>query len=200
MFLPAPMHGHLMYSYIQVVDYRWIRKLHQLHLKNCIISQKSNPVVQQFDCLPIIRVMLNRFDLCFVFGIPGVELQRYVFAGNRGSSAGDTNYLSQGLTALHQPFKLNLSRASHETTLADYGSNTVLIEPLATMNAVEDFLYPRIQRSAEQARNERGSNPLAEAQPSPRAAAAAKAVSFFLPSALCLEYSWLAAYSKIANP
>lgn len=169
---------------VQKVDYCSVRKLHQLHLRDCIMSQKSNPTVQQSGCLSLSRVMPNKFDLWFSFGFPGLELQRYVIAGSRGSSAGDTNYLSQGLTALHQPFKLNLSRASHETTLADYGSNTVLIEPLATMNAVEDFLYPRIQRSAEQARNERGSNPPAEAQPSPRAAAAAKAVSSLLPSAL----------------
>lgn len=57
----------------------------------------------------------------------------------------DASALSQSIAALSQPFRLNLARASHEAELSDYRSNTVLIEPLATMAAVEDFLYSRIQ-------------------------------------------------------
>ena len=51
--------------------------------------------------------------------------------------------LAQGLSALTQPLKLRLQRNAGETTLRDYSSNVVLIEPLATMTAVEDFLFPR---------------------------------------------------------
>ena len=68
-------------------------------------------------------------------------------AGHR-SFSGDGSSLSTGLAALTQPFKLRLSRSAHEDQLRDYGVNVVLIEPLATMAAVEDFLWPRVQRTA----------------------------------------------------
>ncbi|VAH41149.1 unnamed protein product [Triticum turgidum subsp. durum] len=54
---------------------------------------------------------------------------------------------SSGLSALSQPLKLRLCRATGEKTLKDYSSNIVLIDPLASLAAVEDFLWPRIQRS-----------------------------------------------------
>ncbi|VAH25387.1 unnamed protein product [Triticum turgidum subsp. durum] len=54
---------------------------------------------------------------------------------------------SSGLSALSQPLKLRLCRAAGEKTLKDYSSNIVLIDPLASLAAVEDFLWPRIQRS-----------------------------------------------------
>ncbi|CAM8929468.1 unnamed protein product [Rhodiola kirilowii] len=55
--------------------------------------------------------------------------------------------LSSGLSALSQPFKLRLCRASGEKSLRDYSSNVVLIDPLASLAAVEDFLWPRVQRT-----------------------------------------------------
>ncbi|PRQ22591.1 putative aminoacyltransferase, E1 ubiquitin-activating enzyme [Rosa chinensis] len=55
--------------------------------------------------------------------------------------------LSSGLSALSQPFKLRLCRAQGEKALRDYSSNAVLIDPLASLVAVEEFLWPRIQRS-----------------------------------------------------
>ena len=61
---------------------------------------------------------------------------------------GDGSSLSSGLAALTQPFKLRLARAPHEQALRDYSGNVVLIEPLATMAAVEDFLWPRVYRSS----------------------------------------------------
>lgn len=75
-------------------------------------------------------------------------------AGHRPLS-GDNSSISLGLTALSQPLKLNLVRAPHEEQLRNYGGHTVLIEPLASMSAVEYFLWPRVQRSAgEAARDE----------------------------------------------
>lgn len=62
-------------------------------------------------------------------------------------SSGDGSSLSSGLAALAQPFKLRLARAEHEKQLKDYSSNVVLIEPLASMTAVEDFLWTRVYRS-----------------------------------------------------
>lgn len=63
------------------------------------------------------------------------------------SSNGGSARLSSGLSALSQPFKLRLCRAQGEKSLRDYSSNIVLIDPLATLAAVEEFLWPRIQRS-----------------------------------------------------
>ncbi|XP_078166740.1 HECT ubiquitin protein ligase family protein KAK [Carex rostrata] len=64
----------------------------------------------------------------------------------RSSSSGGAR-LSSGLSALSQPFKLRLCRAQGEKSLRDYSSNVVLIDPLASLAAVEDFLWPRIQRT-----------------------------------------------------
>ncbi|KAM0865193.1 hypothetical protein ACQ4PT_043424 [Festuca glaucescens] len=64
----------------------------------------------------------------------------------RTSSSGGSR-LSSGLSALSQPLKLRLCRAQGEKSLKDYSSNIVLIDPLASLAAVEDFLWPRIQRS-----------------------------------------------------
>ncbi|XP_020699967.1 E3 ubiquitin-protein ligase UPL3-like isoform X1 [Dendrobium catenatum] len=63
------------------------------------------------------------------------------------SSGGGSARLSSGLSALSQPFKLRLYRAQGEKSLRDYSSNVVLIDPLATLAAVEEFLWPRVQRS-----------------------------------------------------
>ncbi|WOL05908.1 E3 ubiquitin-protein ligase [Canna indica] len=62
------------------------------------------------------------------------------------SSSGSTRF-SSGIGALCQPFKLRLCRAQGEASLRDYSSNVVLIDPLATLAAVEDFLWPRVHRS-----------------------------------------------------
>ena len=70
-------------------------------------------------------------------------------AGSGGSS------LSAGLAALANPFKIRLSRYTGETSLRDYSTNVVLIEPLASMSQVEEFLWPRVHMSsAEIARQE----------------------------------------------
>ncbi|CAN6227486.1 unnamed protein product [Urochloa humidicola] len=50
-----------------------------------------------------------------------------------------------GLGALSQPIKLRLCRATSEKSLKDYSSNIVLIDPLASLAAVEEFLWPRVQ-------------------------------------------------------
>ncbi|CAJ2679506.1 unnamed protein product [Trifolium pratense] len=60
------------------------------------------------------------------------------------SSSGSTRL---GLSALSQPFKLRLCRAQGEKSLKDYSNNVVLIDPLASLAAIEEFLWPRIQRS-----------------------------------------------------
>lgn len=66
--------------------------------------------------------------------------------GRRTSESGT---LASGLAALAQPFKLRLSRRSGSgPTLRDYSGNVVLIEPLASVGAIEDFLWPRVHRTS----------------------------------------------------
>lgn len=103
---------------------------------------------------------------------------RHGLSRSTGDASGS---LSAGLAALSNPFKIRLSRhpsaapsprsaaagasgsgapaAPANTTAAaniylkDYTSNVVLIEPLASMNQVEEFLWPRVQYTpGEQAR------------------------------------------------
>ncbi|KAM7482746.1 hypothetical protein LguiB_007329 [Lonicera macranthoides] len=76
------------------------------------------------------------------------SLERFpvVLSHSSRSSSGNAR-LSSGLSALSQPFKLRLCRAQGDKSLRDYSSNVVLIDPLASLAAVEDFLWPRVQRS-----------------------------------------------------
>ncbi|KAL8109769.1 hypothetical protein AgCh_025745 [Apium graveolens] len=69
-----------------------------------------------------------------------------VLSHSARSSSGSVR-LSSGLSALAQPFKLRLCRSQGEKSLRDYSSNVVLIDPLATLAAIEDFLWPRVQRA-----------------------------------------------------
>ncbi|OIW08755.1 hypothetical protein TanjilG_03431 [Lupinus angustifolius] len=69
-----------------------------------------------------------------------------VLSHSARSSSGSAR-LSSGLSALSQPLKLRLRRAQGEKSLRDYSSNIVLIDPLASLAAIEEFLWPRIQRS-----------------------------------------------------
>ncbi|KAK4340470.1 hypothetical protein RND71_041932 [Anisodus tanguticus] len=75
------------------------------------------------------------------------SLERFpvVLSHSSRSSTGNAR-LSSGLSALSQPFKLRLCRAQGDKTLRDYSSNVVLIDPLASLAAIEDFLWPRVQR------------------------------------------------------
>ncbi|KAI3736382.1 hypothetical protein L6452_15921 [Arctium lappa] len=76
------------------------------------------------------------------------SLERFpvVLSHSSRSSTGNAR-LSSGLSASPRPFKLRLCRAHGEKSLRDYSSNVLLIDPLASLAAVEDFLWPRVQRS-----------------------------------------------------
>lgn len=76
------------------------------------------------------------------------SLERFpVVLSHPSRSLSGSARLSSGLSALAHPLKLRLCRAPGEKTLRDYSSNIVLIDPLASMAAVEEFLWPRVQRS-----------------------------------------------------
>lgn len=51
--------------------------------------------------------------------------------------------IGYGMAVLSHTLRIQLQLAAHETELKDYG-HWVLIEPLATLQAIEDFLYPRV--------------------------------------------------------
>ncbi|KAH9622519.1 hypothetical protein KSS87_008684 [Heliosperma pusillum] len=75
------------------------------------------------------------------------SLERFpVVLSHSARSSGGSSRLSSGLSALSQPFKLRLCRAQGEKSLRDYSNTIVLIDPLASLAAVEDFLWPRVQR------------------------------------------------------
>ncbi|XP_068484197.1 E3 ubiquitin-protein ligase UPL3-like isoform X2 [Phaseolus vulgaris] len=76
------------------------------------------------------------------------SLERFpVMLSNSSRSSSGSARLSSGLSALSQPIKLRLCRAQGEKSLRDYSSNVVLIDPLASLAAIEEFLWTRVQRS-----------------------------------------------------
>jgi hypothetical protein len=84
--------------------------------------------------------------------------------------------LTAGLKLLAQPMKLRLAREAGETALSDYSSNVVLIEPLATLKAVQDFLWSKVCHPAADAPAAHTPG-LAEAAAAVAAAAAAAAAA-----------------------
>ncbi|KAK4761209.1 hypothetical protein SAY87_006102 [Trapa incisa] len=76
------------------------------------------------------------------------SLERFpVVLSHSSRSSASSGRLSSGFGALFPPLKLRLCRAQGEKSIRDYSSNVVLIDPLATLASVEDFLWPRVQRS-----------------------------------------------------
>ncbi|KAE9593379.1 putative aminoacyltransferase, E1 ubiquitin-activating enzyme [Lupinus albus] len=78
--------------------------------------------------------------------LSSLECFPVVLSHSARSSSGSAR-LSSGLSALSHPIKLRLCRAQGEKSLRDYSSNIVLIDPLASLAAIEEFLWRRIQRS-----------------------------------------------------
>uniref|UniRef100_A0A7S4P489 HECT-type E3 ubiquitin transferase n=1 Tax=Guillardia theta TaxID=55529 RepID=A0A7S4P489_GUITH len=62
-----------------------------------------------------------------------------------------TGDITAGIKLLAQPLKIRLVRDAGESGIADYGNNVVLIEPLATIKAVHDFLWPKVSQGSEEA-------------------------------------------------
>ena len=63
-----------------------------------------------------------------------------------GEAASDVAVLAAGLKALSHPLKLRLAKGGdpEDGLLRDYSSNVLLIEPLAPLAALEEFLLPRV--------------------------------------------------------
>ena len=97
---------------------------------------------------------MTRLELLCIIKAPAAMLCTYGNFNSNETASNDSpngfcsgSSFSNGLAALTHPVKLRLSRAAgiDNTDLRDYSANVVLIEPLATMTAVEDFLAPRIR-------------------------------------------------------
>ena len=61
-----------------------------------------------------------------------------------GASDSGPGIAAASLAALGRPFKLCLKKDAADKGLRDYSTNVVLVEPLATLAAVEEFLLPRV--------------------------------------------------------
>lgn len=90
-----------------------------------------------------------------------------------GGRGGDVGSLGAGLSALSQTFKVRLQRHPNEKQLKDNPHHAVMIEPLAAMTALEDYLWPRVYRSEA----ELAAEAAATAEAEKAAAAAADLVS-----------------------
>eukprot|EP01117_Protostelium_nocturnum_P003254 TRINITY_DN1420_c0_g1_i2.p1 TRINITY_DN1420_c0_g1~~TRINITY_DN1420_c0_g1_i2.p1 ORF type:complete len:1554 (+),score=499.41 TRINITY_DN1420_c0_g1_i2:246-4907(+) len=63
-----------------------------------------------------------------------------------------------GLKLLTQPFKLKLSKSSEETdpNVSDYSASVVLIEPLASIRSISEFINGKVYKSLETSNSSKG--------------------------------------------
>ncbi|KAK1864769.1 hypothetical protein I4F81_007312 [Pyropia yezoensis] len=66
-------------------------------------------------------------------------------SSSTGGAISASSAVGNSLRQLTQPFKLRLRRAASSTSLRDYSHHVVLIEPLATMSSVQEFLWRRVR-------------------------------------------------------
>mmetsp|Transcript_58754 Transcript_58754/g.97051 ORF Transcript_58754/g.97051 Transcript_58754/m.97051 type:complete len:1917 (+) Transcript_58754:53-5803(+) len=91
---------------------------------------------------PIELPLLQHVVLKLQDALNMVERFPLVLADSTGNESS-----SSGLKVLTQPFKLRLQRSPGVSgSLKEYASNLVLIEPLATAAAIEEFLWPKVRR------------------------------------------------------
>mmetsp|Transcript_28840 Transcript_28840/g.46657 ORF Transcript_28840/g.46657 Transcript_28840/m.46657 type:complete len:2038 (+) Transcript_28840:79-6192(+) len=83
-----------------------------------------------------------------------ILLHEVTSSSSSSSSASSSTSTGAALKNLTHPFKLRLqfqrpggsdAPSNNQQRLKDYAANIVLIEPLATINAVEDFLWPKVK-------------------------------------------------------
>lgn len=101
-----------------------------------VLISKLQSALSYVEAFPVVNSPLAR-------GVPSSRSLSRSF-----SSSAHANSLTSGLQALTHPFKLRLVRHPLEKNLREYPANIVLIEPLASMAAIEDFLWPRVHRVA----------------------------------------------------
>lgn len=140
------------------------------------LVRKLQAALSSLDTLPVLSARFGPSPSSRLTGLGGFA-NRFPSGGSAparsNAGKGSAGSLSSGLAMLTQPLKLRLCRHSAERNLEEYSSNIVMIEPLATMSAIEDFLYPRVLRSASS--QEQGAAAAAAAAAAAVAAAGKKA-------------------------
>ncbi len=118
------------------------------------LVRKLQAALSSLECFPVLAACFGTGSALGVgggsgSGFPPSRMSSAHAGGGRGGYGSSTNAgssLSNGLAMLTQPLKLRLSRHPKESNLKEYSSNIVMIEPLASMSAIEDFLLPRVSR------------------------------------------------------
>jgi E3 ubiquitin-protein ligase TRIP12 len=88
----------------------------------------------------LIRHLSDALASCEDLSIAVTTIQPSFARRGRDSSGDDSN-----LAGLVRPFKVRFKRANQGAeNFTDYSNNVVLVEPFATLSAIEDFLYPRV--------------------------------------------------------
>ncbi|KAL3152604.1 hypothetical protein ABBQ32_001622 [Trebouxia sp. C0010 RCD-2024] len=142
-------------SKVHVDSQKLLQRLHAFWEAAMAQGENGTPPMQSLACkLQSVLASVEAFTVAEPAAPPRASSLRFASGhpygssrGYRSFSSGDGSSLSSGLAALAQPFKLRLARSEHEKQLKDYSSNVVLIEPLASMTAVEDFLWSKVYRS-----------------------------------------------------
>jgi len=92
----------------------------------------------------LVKRLLDALSSCEDLSIAITALSAMSRRGGRVSNGGSED---SSLAGLVRPFKIRFKRANAaENELADYSSNVVLVEPFATLSAIEDFLYPKVNK------------------------------------------------------
>jgi E3 ubiquitin-protein ligase TRIP12 len=90
----------------------------------------------------LIRHLSDALASCEDLSIAVTTIQPSFARRGRDSSGDDSN-----LAGLVRPFKVRFKRANQGAeNFTDYSNNVVLVEPFATLSAIEDFLYPRVYK------------------------------------------------------
>ena len=90
----------------------------------------------------LIKRLSDALASCEDLSVAVTSIQPSSSRRGRDNSADDAN-----LVGLIRPFKIRFKLAVNSTDgLSDYSNNVVLVEPFATLSAIEDFLYPRVHK------------------------------------------------------
>ena len=90
----------------------------------------------------LIKRLSDALASCEDLSIAVTSIQPSSSRRGRDNSADDAN-----LVGLVRPFKIRFKLAADSTDgLSNYSNNVVLVEPFATLSAIEDFLYPRVHK------------------------------------------------------
>mmetsp|Transcript_10767 Transcript_10767/g.28795 ORF Transcript_10767/g.28795 Transcript_10767/m.28795 type:complete len:1777 (+) Transcript_10767:55-5385(+) len=96
----------------------------------------------KFECTGSFEVLVRRL-------LVGLATEEHFAVVSSSLPQGASTVFEYGLRKLTQPLKLSIRRSSNETqkkpALRDFPASVVLIEPLATMGSIQDFLWPRVR-------------------------------------------------------